>query len=355
MEKPPLSMTQFDYAFSEDFIAQKPIEPRDHARLLVLRRADGSLEHAHFYELVYYLQAGDLLVVNESRVLPARLFGYKYTGGHIEVLLLRKVTSEQWEALVKGRNLHPGVTLLFTASGNWDDAPLCRATITDVLPHGGRLLTFDRAIEPVIEQIGLAPLPPYIHEHIPLGRYQTVYSATIGSAAAPTAGLHFTPQLIERITQAGIGWASVVLHVGTDTFQPVRGEDALAHAMHGEWFELPADTATRINQTRRAGGRVIAVGTTTVRVLESVAQQIGTSVDTDTHLVPMSGWTDIYIYPPYEFKLVDVMITNFHLPRSTPLLMVSAFAGREMLLHAYAEAIAHHYRFFSFGDAMLIL
>lgn len=351
-----LPIADYDYELPQELIAQEPAEPRDSSRLMVVRRADGYIEHARFYEIGRFLRPGDLLVANESRVLPARLFGRKPTGGRVEALLLRQVDELRWEALVRGRGLAPGTQLVFTPAAGQAE-PQVSATIEALLDHGGRLLCFEQPVEPFLDALGEMPLPPYIHQPVAPERYQTVYSRTPGSAAAPTAGLHFTPELIDTLRAQGIAWATVTLHVGLDTFRPVQEDDALRHQMHSEWFELPAATAEAINRTRRSGGRVVAVGTTSVRVLESAALHAGIQPE-QRHgppLLPVSGWTDIYIYPPYRFGVVDAMITNFHLPRSTLLLLVSAFAGRDLILRAYAEAIRERYRFFSLGDAMLLL
>ncbi len=344
-----LAISDYDYHLPPEQIAQTPAEPRDHSRLLVLDRATGSIQHRHFYDVLDYLRPGDLLVVNDSRVLPARLYGHKSSGGKTEALLLRQLDATRWEALLKGK-MPVGTSIRF-APQQQPELHIS-ATVEEVLPAGSRIINFEQPINQRLADFGVMPLPPYITA--PLAnpeRYQTVYSAAEGSAAAPTAGLHWTPELIERVKQAGIQWASVTLHVGLDTFRPVQQEDALAHAMHHEWFELPAATAAAINSTRARGGRVVAVGTTTVRVLETVGQQQAQQ----PALEPAAGWTDIYIYPPYQFHVVDALITNFHLPRSTLLLLVSALADRETILHAYSTAVEHGYRFFSFGDAMLIM
>jgi len=339
----------FDYNLPSRLIAQTPVEPRDSSRLLVLHRETGTITHDQFRNIGRYLRAGDLLVANESRVLPARLFGHKATGGKIEVLLLRQRHERTWEALVGGRGVRPGGELQFLADGQI----VLRAHVLDLLPSGGRLLQFDQPVETLLPQLGAMPLPPYIHERLnDPERYQTVYSHTPGSAAAPTAGLHFTPELIQTLQQKGIDWATVTLHVGLDTFRPVQVEDAAEHKMHSEWFELSAATANKINQTKAEGGRVVAVGTTTVRVLETAAQH--TKQNGSDQLQPCAGDTDIFIYPPYQFRTVDALITNFHLPRSTLLMLVSALASRDQILYAYNEAVREQYRFFSFGDAMLI-
>lgn len=339
----------FDYNLPSELIAQTPVEPRDAARLLVLDRATGTLRHDQFNHVGHYLRPGDLLVANESRVLAARLHGRKATGGKIEVLLLRQRGARMWETLVGGRGVRQASELVFDV----EDQPMLRAIVVDMLPSGGRLLQFDQPVEPWLPQIGAMPLPPYIRERLDdPERYQTVYSHTPGSAAAPTAGLHFTPQLLERVQAQGTGWATVTLHVGLDTFRPVQVEHAAEHKMHSELFELNATTADAINQTKQNGGRIIAVGTTTVRVLETAAQR----AEQQQHpLEACAGDTSIFIYPPYQFRIVDALITNFHLPRSTLLMLVSAFASREQIIHAYAEAVHERYRFFSFGDAMLIM
>ena len=391
-----LPIAEYDYNLPPDLIAQTPTEPRDHSRLLVLDRDSDTLEHHHFYDVLRFLRPNDLLVVNDSRVLPARLHGHKPSGGRIEILLLRQVDAVRWEALVKGK-VAVGTQIVFegrgsgvggrelgignqhSGSGKWEVgsesqlqslttnhqppttdlflvpspeplAPLL-ATVEQILDNGSRVLRFAQPINDVLSNYGVMPTPPYITA--PLAdpeRYQTVYSANLGSAAAPTAGLHWTPTLIERAKTLGVRWASVTLHVGLDTFRPVQTENALDHPMHSEWYELPAATATAINETCAAGGRVLAVGTTSVRVLETVASQQNAQT-----IAASSGWTNIFIYPPYQFRLVDGLITNFHLPRSTLLLLVSALAERAQILRAYQAAIAQHYRFFSFGDAMLIV
>ena len=340
-----LPIADYDYELPPERIAQTPLEPRDHSRLLVVDRASGALTHLHFYDVVRYLNAGDVLVVNDSRVLPARLYGRKATGGRSEVLLLRQLDNLRWLALVKGK-VHVGSTLTFG-----DDKLTITATVEVLEDDGSRVIRFEQPVNELLPQIGVMPTPPYItHTLNNPERYQTVYGANVGSAAAPTAGLHWTPELIERTKAMGVQWCNVTLHVGLDTFRPVQVDNALDHQMHSEWYEFPAATAAAINHAKANGKRVIAVGTTSVRVLESVARKFG-----DQTLAEDSGWTDIFIYPPYDFKLVDRLITNFHLPRSTLLLLVSALAGRDTMLAAYREAVTQHYRFFSFGDAMLIL
>ena len=341
-----LPIAEYDYTLPPELIAQTPLEPRDHSRLLVVRRAADELEHRHFYDIERFLRPGDVLVANDSRVLPARLHGRKASGGRTEALLLRQLDPLRWEALIRGK-VAAGAVLEFGAA----QSALLPAVVEELLPSGSRILRFDQPINGRLAGFGVMPLPPYISA--PLDdpeRYQTVYSAAAGSAAAPTAGLHWTPALIERVRALGVTWATVTLHVGLDTFRPVQTANALDHAMHSEWYDLPAATAAAINQARAGGGRVIAVGTTSVRVLETVGRnQQGGSI------APESGWTEIFIYPPYQFQIVQGLITNFHLPRSTLLLLVSALAGRERIRRAYAEAVAERYRFFSFGDAMLII
>ncbi|MDQ5850543.1 MAG: tRNA preQ1(34) S-adenosylmethionine ribosyltransferase-isomerase QueA [Chloroflexota bacterium] len=348
MPPDPLRTDDFDYALPAELIAQTPVEPRDSSRLLVLDRANGAIEHAAFRDLPRYLRSGDLLVANESRVFPARLFGYKATGGKVELLLLRQRDERTWEALVRGKGIGEGARLSF---GPNERQLTCEVVAT--LPHGGRLLQFDQPVEPHLIELGAVPLPPYIHRQLEDSeRYQTVYSVTPGSAAAPTAGLHFTPELIAELRGHGVEWTTVTLHVGLDTFRPVQVEEIVHHQMHSEAFELGPEAASAINRARAEGRRVIAVGTTAVRVLETVGRNAEAAGEP---IQPSRGDTDIFIYPPYRFRVVDGLITNFHLPRSTLLMLVSALAGRDRIRHAYAEAIRERYRFFSFGDAMLIL
>ena len=342
----------FDYNLPDELIAQTPVEPRDASRLLVLDRRSGAITHDIFRNIGRYLEAGDLLVANESRVLPARLYGRKATGGKIELLLLRRHDERTWEALVGGRGVRPGAEITFARPQH--DEPVLLAQVIDVLPSGGRLIQFDQAVESLLPELGAMPLPPDIHT--PLAdpeRYQTIYSHTPGSAAAPTAGLHFTPRLLDELQAHGVRWATVTLHVGLDTFRPVQVDDPTEHKMHSEWFELSAATAEAINQVKSEGRRVIAVGTTTVRVLETAAQWAEQGGHDRIH--PCAGDTSIFIYPPYRFRAVDALITNIHLPRSTLLMLVSAFASREQILAAYEAAVRERYRFFSFGDAMLIV
>jgi S-adenosylmethionine:tRNA ribosyltransferase-isomerase len=337
--------SDFDYDLPEGFIAQTPVEPRDHSRLLILDRAREGYQHTLFYELGRFLRAGDLLVLNETRVIPARLFAYKVpTGGRVEILLLRRLDQRTWETLVGGKGLSAGKRLQV------EDGPT--AEIVSELDGSRRIVRFGESLEPYLDRIGHVPLPPYIHS--PLDnpeRYQTVYALKPGSAAAPTAGLHFTPQLIEQLRGCGIRFAKLTLHVGLDTFAPVTEERVEEHRIHNEWCQLSAQCAELVNRTRGEGGRIIAVGTTSVRTLESAARLAAR----DEVVAPWEGFTDLFITPGYAFKAVEAMITNFHLPRSTLLMLVSAFAGRERVLAAYQEAIDQGYRFYSFGDAMLIL
>ena len=336
----------FYYDLPKERIAQTPVEPRDHSRLLVMDRFTGKMEHRHFYDIVDYLRPGDLLVINDSRVLPARLYGYKEdTGAHMELLLLEQKENMVWECLAKpGKKAKPGVKLIFGDG-------LLTGEVVEVKEDGNRMVKFtcDGNFYSVLDQIGQMPLPPYITEKLQdKERYQTVYSKELGSAAAPTAGLHFTPDLMDKIRAMGVDFASVTLHVGLGTFRPVKAQEVTEHKMHSEHCLLPKETAEKILKTKANGGRVIAVGTTSCRTLESVATFTG-------QIQPWEGYTDIFIYPGYEFKVLDGLITNFHLPESTLIMLVSAFAGREHILHAYEEAVKLEYRFFSFGDACLFL
>ncbi|GAC1399735.1 MAG: tRNA preQ1(34) S-adenosylmethionine ribosyltransferase-isomerase QueA [Ktedonobacteraceae bacterium] len=361
-------MSDFDYILPPELIAQTPIEPRDASRLLVVERASGALTHRHFRDIGEYLRPGDLLIANHSRVIPARLLGHRAeTGGAVEVLLLSErldLGTDYWEALVRpGRRLRVGDYIIFD-NGSGKSAWL-QAEVMAHTEAGGRVVRLsvvgqERAAEKdsyalvnvrqMIDQVGRMPLPPYIHETLrDPERYQTVYSRITGSAAAPTAGLHFTPQLLEQLKQQGVQVGFVTLHVGLDTFRPVEVEDYTEHKIHSEEIELDVETAVIINETREHGGRVIAVGTTSVRVLESVARLC------DGHIEPYKGSTRLFITPGCAFMAVDAMITNFHLPRSTLLLLVSAFMGKDLMEKAYQEAIRERYRFFSFGDAMLLL
>jgi S-adenosylmethionine:tRNA ribosyltransferase-isomerase len=332
----------FDYILPPDRIAQHPVHPRDQSRLLVLDRGAGRLEHSRFADLPSWLKPGDLLVLNETRVLPARLRARKTaTGGKIEILLLREVGDRTWETLVGGRGARAGVRLQI------EGGP--QATVEEDQGGSRRRVRFDEAILPILEKIGNMPVPPYIHEPLADPQdYQTVYARIPGSAAAPTAGLHFTPELFQHLEAAQVRTAFVTLHVGLDTFAPVETSDPADHAIHREWCRLPEETADLIRRTKRSGGRVVAVGTTSVRTLETAGRL------SPGDLQPFEGSTDLFILPGFEFRVVDALITNFHLPRSTLLMLVSAFAGRERVLQAYAVAVREGYRFYSFGDAMLI-
>ncbi len=339
-----MQTADFNYHLPLECIAQTPLEPRHNSRLMVLHRKENSLTDSVFHQVGMYLREGDLLVVNQTRVIPARLFARKKTGGRIELLLLKQLEIGVWEALVGGKGLRKGVIV------NIDGGP--EVEIIEELEGSQRIIRFLQPVDQLLPHIGQMPLPPYIHEKLlDPERYQTVYASINGSAAAPTAGLHFTPWLIEQLEEKGINFARVTLHVGLDTFAPVTEQDPLEHHIHTEWCELDENTADLINKTKSAGGRVIAVGTTSVRTLESAAVASGTS----NQVVPISGQTGLFILPGYDFKIIDGMITNFHLPRSTLLMLVSAFAGRERVLAAYNSAIERGYRFYSFGDAMLIL
>ena len=339
-----MKKSDFYYELPEELIAQTPLEKRDASRLLALDRNTGAIEHKHFYDLPAFLQEGDCLVLNDSRVLPARLLGTRSTGGAVEVVLLRDLGDGRWECLTRpGKKTRPGAELSF------GDGVLT-ATVVDAIEDGNKILQFhyDGIFLEHLERLGKMPLPPYIKEELQDSeRYQTVYSRQLGSAAAPTAGLHFTPELLEEIRQKGVKVCYVTLHVGLGTFRPVKAEDIQDHVMHSEYCEIPEETAKIINETRQHGGRVVAVGTTTCRTLESFAAEDGT-------VKKSGGWTDIFIYPGYRFKCVDALVTNFHLPESTLVMLVSALAGRETILHAYKVAVAERYRFFSFGDAMFI-
>lgn len=338
-----LKTTDFDYHLPEARIAQTPLEPRHNSRLLVLRRNQPELEHSHFWNIGAYLHPGDLLVINRTRVIPARIYAVKPTGGKAEILLLRRVDALTWEALVGGKRILTGKTLTIESG--------LLAEVVENLEGSRRLIRFSQPVEPFLPAIGQMPLPPYIHTRLQNPeRYQTVYADQPGSAAAPTAGLHFTPELMQQLTAHGVRFAEVTLHVGLDTFAPVTEEDPSTHQIHTEWCEVKEDVVDAVRLTKQQGGRVIAVGTTSVRTLESAARY----ASTDEVLRPFAGATDLFILPGYTFKVVDAMITNFHLPKSTLLMLVSAFAGRERMLAAYEEAVRLEYRFFSFGDAMLI-
>ena len=349
-----MKTAEFDYQLPPELIAQTPIEPRDASRLMVVDRRTGAITHHHFYDLLEFLRPGDLLAHNESRVIPARLFARKPTGGRVEILLLRQRTGDTWETLVRGKRVRAGMclTLLEGPDGEPSGA---EAEVVGEGARGMRLLAFDRPVLPLAERVGVTPLPPYIHTPLAdAGRYQTVYAHTPGSAAAPTAGLHFTPALLRRLRERGVRSAFVTLHIGLDTFRPVGEEHIEGHRMHTEYCVLSPEVAAQVNQAKREGRRVIAVGTTSVRVLETAAVKSQIPNPKSQTVQPFEGATDLFIYPGYEFRVVDALITNFHLPRSTLLMLVAAFAGKELLDRAYAEAIRLRYRFYSFGDAMVI-
>jgi S-adenosylmethionine:tRNA ribosyltransferase-isomerase len=341
-----MKTSDFYYDLPEELIAQDPLEDRTASRLLVLDRQTGAVEHKIFSDVIDYLNKGDCLVINNTRVIPARLIGEKEgTGGKVEVLLLKRRTNDVWETLVKpGKKLKPGAKITF------GDGRL-RAEVLEVVEEGNRLVKFyyEGIFEEILDSLGEMPLPPYItHKLEDKEMYQTVYAKFDGSAAAPTAGLHFTKELLNKIEKKGIKIASITLHVGLGTFRPVKVDDVNNHHMHTEWYEVNAEAAEIINETKRNGGRVICVGTTSCRTIESVADENG-------YMKAKTGETDIFIYPGYKFKIMDGLITNFHLPESTLVMLVSAFAGKENVLAAYETAVKERYRFFSFGDAMLLI
>ena len=340
-----MKTAHFDYHLPPELIAQTPIEPRDASRLLVLSRQSGDITHAHFHDLGQFLGPNDLLVVNRTRVIPARLFARKIpTGGKVELLLLNQRDEHTWEALVGGKRVNLGIKLKLENG--------ITAEVINELDGPRRLIRFSQPIETTLKEIGHTPLPPYIHTPLEDSeRYQTVYAKDSGSAAAPTAGLHFTPGLLDNLQAKGINRAALTLHVGLDTFAPVTEDDPSEHPIHTEWCQLTSETAAQINRANSVGGRIIAVGTTSVRTLETAAQSAH-SVDL---VAPFEGPTSLFILPGFQFCAVDALITNFHLPRSTLLMLVSAFAGRDSILNAYRIAIKEQYRFYSFGDAMLIL
>lgn len=339
-----MKKSDFYFELPEELIAQTPLEKRDSSRLLHLNKVTGEMEHRHFYDLLDYLREGDCMVFNDSRVLPARLIGARPSGGSVELVLLRDLGEGRWECLSRpGRKTKPGTDILF------GDGEL-KATVEAVAEGGNRIVRFDYEgiFLEVLERLGKMPLPPYIKEELQDGeRYQTVYSREVGSAAAPTAGLHFTKELMEKIAAKGVKLCFVTLHVGLGTFRPVKAEEIEDHEMHSEFCMVPEETAKIVTETKRNGGRVIAIGTTSCRTLESFALEDGS-------LPVTSGWTNIFIYPGYKFKCIDALVTNFHLPESTLIMLVSALAGRENILNAYNEAVKQRYRFFSFGDAMFI-
>ena len=341
-----MNVKDFYFDLPQELIAQDPLEDRSSSRLLVLDKNTGEMEHRHFRDITEYLRPGDCLVINNTKVIPARLFGVKEdTQAKIEVLLLKRRENDIWETLVKpGKKCRPGTVIVFGEG-------LLKGTVIDVVDEGNRLIQFcyEGIFEEILDQLGQMPLPPYItHQLEDKNRYQTVYAKHSGSAAAPTAGLHFTPELLEEIKAEGVEIAHVTLHVGLGTFRPVKADDILDHHMHSEFYRIEASEAEKINRAKESGHRVICVGTTSCRTVESAADENG-------KLKECSGWTEIFIYPGYKFKVLDCLITNFHLPESTLIMLVSALAGREHVLAAYEEAVKERYRFFSFGDAMMIV
>lgn len=339
-----LKTSDFNYELPKELIAQTPVYPRDSSRLMVYDRATDKVEHEHFYDLTKYLKKGDLLVVNNTKVLPARMYSYTDRGGKVEILLLKRINLTDWEVMVKpGKKAKEGVTLVVSEE--------LSLTVNSRTESGGRIVTFhfDGVFEDIISRLGEMPLPPYIHEKLKdQDRYQTVYAKEPGSAAAPTAGLHFTPELIEKLKGQGVEFAEIELQVGLGTFRPVKVENVLEHKMHTERYRVPEAAADKINAAKREGRRVIAVGTTSVRTLETVSDENG-------FVKPCSGETSIFIYPPYKFKCVDALITNFHLPESTLIMLVASLVGKDKILELYNLAVKERYRFFSFGDAMLLL
>ena len=341
-----MKTSDFYYDLPQELIAQEPLEDRSSSRLMHLSLKDGSIEHRHFTDVLDYMEEGDCLVINDTKVIPARLYGHKEeTGALIEILLLKRRENDIWECLVKpGKKARPGAKITF---GNG----ILKGKIIDVVDEGNRLIQFhyEGIFEEILDQLGEMPLPPYItHKLKDKNRYQTVYAKNEGSAAAPTAGLHFTKELLEKVKEKGVNIAHVTLHVGLGTFRPVKVDDVESHHMHSEFYIVEEDQAKLINDTKKAGKRVIAVGTTSCRTLESATGEDGI-------LKAGSGWTEIFIYPGYHFKMIDALITNFHLPESTLVMLVSALAGKENIMHAYEVAVQEKYRFFSFGDAMIII
>ena len=339
-----MKVSDFNYDLPEELIAQTPIEKRDESRLMILDRKEQTIEHKKFKDIIDYLEPGDCLVRNNTKVIPARIYGKKETGANVEFLLLNNIEGDIWESIVRpGNKLHVGTKVIFGDG-------ILKAEILEIMPGGTRKVRFsyDGIFNEILDQIGLMPLPPYIHEELKDNdRYQTVYAKYEGSAAAPTAGLHFTPELLKRIEENGIKVANVTLHVGIGTFRPVKEENVEEHEMHTEHFYIKQEDVDKINQTKKEGKRVIAVGTTSCRVLETIADDHG-------FVKEIEGDTGIYIYPGYKFKCLDGLITNFHLPQSTLLMLVSALAGKNYIMKAYKEAVKERYRFFSFGDAMFI-
>ena len=341
-----MKVTEFDYVLPEELIAQTPIKKRDESRLMVLNRKEQTIEHKIFKDIIDYLKPGDVLVRNNTKVIPARLYGKKETGAKVEFLLLNNIEGDIWESIVRpGNKLHVGTKVIFGDG-------ILEAEILEIMPGGTRKVEFkyEGIFNEILDKIGLMPLPPYIHESLKeKDRYQTVYAKYDGSAAAPTAGLHFTPELLEKIQEKGVEIANVTLHVGIGTFRPVKEDTVEAHKMHSEHFYIKQEDVDKINKAKQEGRRVIAVGTTSCRVLESIADENTGMVKT------IEDDTEIFIYPGYKFKCIDGLITNFHLPQSTLLMLVSALAGKEYIMKAYKEAANDKYRFFSFGDAMLII
>lgn len=339
-----MKVTDFDYELPEELIAQTPMEKRDESRLMVLDRKEQTIEHKHFKDVIDYLEPGDVLVRNNTKVIPARLYGKKETGAKVEFLLLNNMEEDIWECIVRpGNKLHIGAKVIFGDG-------ILKAEVLDTMPGGTRKVKFhyEGIFNEILDKIGLMPLPPYIHESLKeKDRYQTVYAKYDGSAAAPTAGLHFTPELLKKIEEKGIDIANVTLHVGIGTFRPVKEDTVEAHQMHSEHFYIKEEDCEKINKAKKSGHRVIAVGTTSCRVLETIADDNG-------YVKPTEGDTQIFIYPGYKFRCLDALITNFHLPQSTLVMLVSALAGKDYIMKAYKEAVEQKYRFFSFGDAMLI-
>lgn len=350
-----MKTSDFDYDLPQELIAQTPAEPRDSSRLMLVSRADGSLEHRTFRDLPNYLRAGDVMVFNDSRVMPARLYGTRSTGGKVELLLLSRLSPGMWRALVRpGRRMQPGVEFQIPdANGE----PVITGQIHEANADGTRIVSLSD--EDRLDAVGVVPLPPYIHA--PLAdseRYQTVYSNAKGSVAAPTAGLHFTPELLDEVRALGVETAFVTLHVGWDSFRPIKTDDVSSHKMHSEYFSIDEETAQTISRAKREGRRVISVGTTAVRLLEHAArlhaESKPLSAANEDVLVADSGWADIFITPGFQFRVVDALVTNFHLPKSTLLMLTSALAGKDLLFKAYEEAVTQRYRFYSFGDAMFL-
>ena len=339
-----MKVTDFDYELPEELIAQTPMEKRDESRLMVLDRKEQTIEHKHFKDVIDYLEPGDVLVRNNTKVIPARLYGKKETGAKVEFLLLNNMEKDIWECIVRpGNKLHVGAKVIFGDG-------ILKAEVLDTMPGGTRKVKFhyEGIFNEILDKIGLMPLPPYIHESLKeKDRYQTVYAKYEGSAAAPTAGLHFTPELLKKIEEKGIDIANVTLHVGIGTFRPVKEDTVEAHQMHSEHFYIKEEDCEKINKAKKSGHRVIAVGTTSCRVLETIADDNG-------YVKPTEGDTQIFIYPGYKFRCLDALITNFHLPQSTLVMLVSALAGKDYIMKAYKEAVEQKYRFFSFGDAMLL-